>query len=112
MTQQELGQLLGVSFQQIQKYEKGPDSITAVRLYEIAGILGVPISYFFEDIDGIAKHPRAGSLPPGELERRARFVSKGDGLALGLSFMRIEDAALRKQIIGLIRTLADRLTRS
>jgi transcriptional regulator with XRE-family HTH domain len=58
MSQDHLGQQLGVSFQQIQKYEKGANRISAARLYEICQVLGVPIASMFEDISGSAPAPK------------------------------------------------------
>src|SRR3954471_8755620 len=54
MSQERLGELLGLTFQQVQKYEKGINRIGAGRLFEVAGILGVPIGFFYEDVDAPA----------------------------------------------------------
>src|SRR5438477_11394247 len=65
MSQERLGELLGLTFQQVQKYEKGINRIGAGRLFEVAGILGVPISFFYEDVDaGSTAGGCAGEPPP------------------------------------------------
>src|ERR1700758_4674700 len=90
MSQEKLGDLLGLTFQQVQKYEKGVNRIGAGRLFEIAGILGVPVSFFYEDAETFVE---AGG-PPGFGERDdappvMEFISSGEGLQLSLAFMKI-----------------------
>ena len=104
MSQERLGELLGLTFQQVQKYEKGINRIGAGRLFEVAGILGVPISFFYEDVDAGAA---AGGFadreePPPVME----FLSSGEGLQLSLAFMRIRDSKVRRRILELVRSLA------
>lgn len=110
MSQERLGELLGLTFQQVQKYEKGVNRIGAGRLFEIARILGVPISYFYESVaDQI-------QAQPGFAERDSQpvleFVSSGDGLQLSLAFMRIKDPKVRKRVLDLVKSLADDTTES
>jgi transcriptional regulator with XRE-family HTH domain len=104
MSQERLGELLGLTFQQVQKYEKGVNRIAAGRLFEISGILGVPVSFFYEDVDG--------RRAPGFAEGRDAppvmdFLASGEGLQLSLAFMRIEDPKVRRRILDLVRSLAD-----
>ena len=104
MSQERLGELLGLTFQQVQKYEKGVNRIGAGRLFEVARILGVPIDYFYE---GVA--PQAGS---GFAENEAsppvmEFVSSGEGLQLSLAFMKIKDPKLRKRVLDLVKQMAE-----
>jgi len=105
MSQERLGELLGLTFQQVQKYEKGVNRIGAGRLFEIARILNVPISYFYETVADPA------SAQPGFADNDSQpvleFVSSGDGLQLSLAFMRIRDPKVRKRVLDLVRTLAD-----
>ena len=105
MSQERLGELLGLTFQQVQKYEKGVNRIGAGRLFELAGILGVPVSYFYEDLApgtaGMA--PSANGEPPPVME----FVSSGEGLQLSLAFMKIKDQKIRRKILELVRSLAE-----
>ena len=105
MSQERLGELLGLTFQQVQKYEKGVNRIGAGRLYELAGILGVPVSFFYEDLTPATTSASgvAGSEPPPVME----FVSSGEGLQLSLAFMKIRDQKIRRKILELVRSLAE-----
>jgi transcriptional regulator with XRE-family HTH domain len=100
MSQEKLGDLLGLTFQQVQKYEKGVNRIGAGRLFEIARILGVPIDFFY---DGVASTEGAGAAAPPVME----FVSSGEGLQLSLAFMKIRDPKVRKRVLDLVKSLAD-----
>ncbi len=107
MSQERLGGALGLTFQQVQKYEKGTNRIGASRLQQIAGVLSVPPAFFFEDMpasDGAA----TGS---GFAEEGAGFVvdflSTAEGLMLNKAFVRIKEARVRKKIIDLVTALAD-----
>ncbi len=105
MSQEKLGDLLGLTFQQVQKYEKGVNRIGAGRLYEISRILGVPIDFFYE---GVASVPE----PAGFAESRGappvmEFVSSGEGLQLSLAFMKIKDPKVRKRMLDLVKSLAE-----
>ena len=93
-----------MTFQQVQKYEKGQNRIGAGRLYRMSNILSVPVQYFFE---GLGNGADAPALPGGELpdsEIRA-FVASPEGKALSAGFIRIADAATRRRIIELVTTL-------
>jgi transcriptional regulator with XRE-family HTH domain len=105
MSQERLGELLGLTFQQVQKYEKGINRIGAGRLYEVAGILGVPVAFFYEDVDNNAldARPRQNGEPPPVME----FLSSPEGLQLSLAFMRIKDVKVKRRILDLVRSLAD-----
>ena len=105
MSQERLGELLGLTFQQVQKYEKGVNRIGAGRLFEVARILGVPIQYFYESVsDQLAS-------APGFAERDSppviEFVSSGEGMQLSLAFMRIKDPKVRKRVLDLVKSLGD-----
>src|SRR5258708_14092753 len=98
-----LGELLGLTFQQVQKYEKGINRIGAGRLFEVAGILGVPISFFYEDVDTGA---HAGGFADGdEPPPVMAFLSSGEGRQLSLAFMRIGDTKVRRRTLHLDRSL-------
>lgn len=101
MSQASLADALGITFQQIQKYEKGINRIGASRLLRIAEIFGVPVGYFFEN--GVAA---AGdeSLRP-ETDAVALFMASKEGLALGKAFLAIEDANVRQKLLALTRSL-------
>jgi transcriptional regulator with XRE-family HTH domain len=104
MSQERLGDLLGLTFQQVQKYEKGVNRIGAGRLYEVARILNVPIDFFYEGL-GAANQPGAGedAAAPPVME----FVSSGEGLQLSLAFMKIKDTKVRKRVLDLVKSLAE-----
>lgn len=100
ISQERLGNQLGITFQQVQKYEKGANRIGASRLQSIASALSVPIAYFFE---GLA----AGDRADGPLEDdTARFVSSIEGRELNRAFARIGDQKVRRRVIDLVRSLA------
>jgi len=105
MSQEKLGEMLGLTFQQVQKYEKGVNRIGAGRLYQVANILGVPVSYFYEDVpDRQNEHLNANEhASPPVME----FLSSGEGLQLALAFMRIKEPRVRKRVIDLVKTLAN-----
>ena len=105
MSQERLGELLGLTFQQVQKYEKGINRIGAGRLFEVAGILGVPVSFFYEDADNST--PPSGFSEAGEPPPVMEFLASGEGLQLSLAFMRIKDVKVRRRILDLVRSLAD-----
>ncbi len=107
MSQERLGELLGLTFQQVQKYEKGVNRIGAGRLYELAGILGVPVSFFYEDINGTSVNAGGATAPGGEPPPVMEFVATGEGLQLSLAFMRIKDPKVRRKILDLVRSLAE-----
>ena len=105
LSQEKLGEQLGITFQQVQKYEKGTNRIGASRLQEIASILQTPISYFFEDA------PNRLAPQPGLAEEETDkpifdFLSSSEGLQLNRAFLRIEDSRVRKRIVDLVKSLS------
>jgi transcriptional regulator with XRE-family HTH domain len=108
MSQTELGNDIGLTFQQVQKYEKGTNRIGAGRLHEISRILQVPISFFFE---GSPREPgvRAGASSdsdgPPLPTYVTDFLATSDGLALTKAFMQIKDANLRRRIVSLVQEI-------
>jgi transcriptional regulator with XRE-family HTH domain len=109
MSQEKLGEKLGLTFQQIQKYEKGINRIGASRLFDLAQVLGVPVQFFYEEApSGDPSH----LLPQGFAERPAEnaiveFLKSRDGLELNKAFVRISDAKARRAIVDLVRSLAN-----
>ena len=106
MSQEKLGDALGLTFQQVQKYEKGANRIGASRLQQIAHILQVPVSFFF---DGAPNVP--GQQPDGFSEAPSPayvsdFLATSDGLALTKAFMGIKDTKLRRRIVDLVEQIA------
>ena len=104
MSQERLGDLLGLTFQQVQKYEKGVNRIGAGRLFEVARILNVPIDFFYEGLGGAAGQPGMGDSESAPV---MEFVSSGEGLQLSLAFMKIKDAKVRKRVLDLVKSLAE-----
>ena len=102
MSQERLGDLLGLTFQQVQKYEKGVNRIGAGRLFEVSRILNVPIDFFYE---GVNTQP--GASEPEGAPPVMEFVSSGEGLQLSLAFMKIKDAKVRKRMLDLVKSLAE-----
>ncbi len=102
MSQETLGARIGLTFQQIQKYEKGQNRMGASRLYRVAEALGVPAAYFFEGLpptDGTASE-RLATIDP------MRFVADPEGVKLNLAFQQVEDPATRRKIVDLVEALA------
>jgi transcriptional regulator with XRE-family HTH domain len=105
MSQEKLGFALGLTFQQVQKYEKGANRIGASRLQQLSHILQVPVEFFFEGgPNASAPHGSNGSaLSMAQIDD---FVSDLDGLRLIRAFMRIDNAALRRRIVMLVQEIA------
>jgi transcriptional regulator with XRE-family HTH domain len=104
MSQSKLGQLLGVTFQQIQKYEKGSNRISASRLQHTARVLDVSPAYFFEGAP-------AQSAEPGLAEEPSQsyvvdFLASTEGLQLNRAFLRVRDPKVRRRIVDLVISLA------
>jgi transcriptional regulator with XRE-family HTH domain len=104
MSQERLGDLLGLTFQQVQKYEKGVNRIGAGRLYEVSRILNVPVDFFYE---GVSSPTASGSKEQEDAPPVIEFVSSGEGLQLSLAFMKIKDTKVRKRVLDLVKSLAD-----
>ncbi len=107
MSQEKLGDALGLTFQQVQKYEKGTNRIGASRLQQIAHILQVSVSFFFEgapDVEGLTSANGMTEAPSPTYV--SDFLATSDGLALTKAFMRINDAKLRRRIVDLVEHIA------
>jgi transcriptional regulator with XRE-family HTH domain len=105
MSQEKLGDALGLTFQQVQKYEKGTNRIGASRLQQIAHFLQVPVSLFFEGAPDLPAGP-AGMLEAPSPSYVSDFLATSDGLALTKAFMRIKDPKLRRRIVDLVSQIA------
>jgi transcriptional regulator with XRE-family HTH domain len=108
MSQEKLGDALGLTFQQVQKYEKGTNRIGASRLQQIAHILQVPVEFFFEGAPGAQISGRGESGDAPSPAYVSDFLATSDGLALTRAFMRIDDAKLRRRIVDLVEHIAGR----
>jgi transcriptional regulator with XRE-family HTH domain len=105
MSQEKLGDALGLTFQQVQKYEKGTNRIGASRLQQIAQILQVPVSFFFEGTPHAPGHAGGMSEAPSPAYV-SDFLATSDGLALTKAFMRIKSSKLRRRIVDLVEQIA------
>ena len=106
ISQEKLGEALGLTFQQVQKYEKGTNRISASRLQQIAKMLGVPVSFFFEGAP-------AGEVVAGGFAETtsaayvADFLATSEGVQLSKAFVRIKNPRVRRRVIDLVEALAD-----
>ena len=107
MSQEKLGEALGLTFQQIQKYEKGTNRIGASRLQQISDIVQVPVSFFFEGGPSSASS-LAGMEEAPSPAYVSDFLATSEGLALTKAFMRISDPKLRRSIVDLVEQMAAR----
>lgn len=105
LSQEKLADGLGITFQQVQKYEKGTNRIGASRLQAIADILGVHPSFFFQEGEDAGARTGASDATrePSEI---SSFVSSKEGIALNRAFLKIADPVLRKKIISLVAAVA------
>ena len=108
ISQEKLGERLGLTFQQVQKYEKGINRIGASRLFELSRVLGVPVQFFYDEAPLGSSAPAAA---PGFAERGPdsqvfEFLSSREGLELNRAFSRITDPKVRKSVLDLVRSLA------
>ena len=108
MSQEKLGDALGLTFQQVQKYEKGTNRIGASRLQQISIILQVPVAFFFEGAPVISGEfePVTGMGEAPSPAYVSDFLATSDGLSLTKAFMRIKDAKLRRRIVDLVQQIA------
>jgi transcriptional regulator with XRE-family HTH domain len=105
MSQMELGNALGLTFQQVQKYEKGANRIGASRMQQIAQVLQVPVEFFFEGA------PDAISMSKSDISSFVAmndFISSTDGLRLVAAFMKVKNTDLRRRIVKLVDGIANK----
>ena len=116
MSQEKLGEAIGLTFQQVQKYERGANRIGSSRLFELGQILNVPVSFFFDDLADAHRSGPGGSQMPGLAEDGARFrhetededlpLDRRETLELIRAYYRIGDPTVRKRVFELIKALA------
>lgn len=106
MSQEKLGESLGITFQQIQKYEKGTNRVGASRLQAIASIFHVPVGFFFEGLPGQETAGANGFAEDASTSLAIEFCSSAEGLQLNRAFVRIADPKVRRRIIDLVKTLS------
>lgn len=106
LSQEKLGENLGITFQQIQKYEKGTNRVGASRLQAISSVLNVPVSFFFEDAPGSGTPSTSGFAEDNEATYVVDFLSSNEGVQLTRAFTKISDPKVRRKIIDLVKSLA------
>ena len=108
LSQTELADVAGITFQQVQKYEKGTNRVGASRLQQFSQALGVPPSYFFDGLPTVGKKlsvPQEGELSEGSI---VSFLGTREGVELVRGFLAIKDKSIRQNLIGLINTIKGR----
>jgi transcriptional regulator with XRE-family HTH domain len=111
MSQEKLGEAIGLTFQQVQKYERGANRIGASRLFDLSRVLDVPVSYFFEEMseNAASQSPRmmvAGLVEEPAVENEADPMTKRETLELVRAYYKITDPSVRKRLFELAKTLA------
>jgi transcriptional regulator with XRE-family HTH domain len=106
MSQSKLADAIGLTFQQVQKYEKGTNRMGASRLMQIAQVLQVPVPFFFEGGPSVSSLPKGKTMAPSTAYV-SEFLSTTDGLTLTKAFMQIKNVKLRRCIVDLIGQIAD-----
>lgn len=99
-SQSRLAECLGVTFQQVQKYEKGVNRVGASRLQAIATVFDVPVSFFFED----SASPGANDKPPEN--DFTQFLETPEAIALNTAFAKIQDRDVRRKVLSLVKSIA------
>jgi transcriptional regulator with XRE-family HTH domain len=112
MSQEKLGQAIGLTFQQVQKYERGANRVGASRLFDLARVLDVPVVYFFEEMPpGLAGSPAKGEhKPKGMTESTSAYqaepMMKRETLELVRAYLKIADTQLRRRVFDLAKAIA------
>jgi transcriptional regulator with XRE-family HTH domain len=106
MSQERLAEQIGVTFQQVQKYEKGTNRIGASRLQAIANVLAVPVAFFFQQ-DNTQPLNTDGLGAINGLEDLSEFLTSKEGLSLNKAFMKINDPGIRQSVLTLIKSLSN-----
>jgi len=108
MSQERLGDQMSLTFQQIQKYEKGTNRIGASRLFQLAEVLNVPVGFFFDGLQTPAPAGQvAGFAEPNSETYVMDFLDSREGVELNRAFVRIKDPKVRKSIVDMVRAMAD-----
>jgi transcriptional regulator with XRE-family HTH domain len=104
ISQEKLAEALGLTFQQVQKYERGSNRISASKLFEIARALQVPIGWFFEGLSG---HPGADGEVGGDAPFGHSFLTTQEGVDLANLFPNIRRRRVRRRLVDLVRAMVD-----
>ena len=106
MSQEKLGESLDLTFQQIQKYEKGSNRISASRLYDMSRILDVPVQFFFDDMVRSDATGRGKADKPSGSFEMIEFLSSPDGAQLVRTFSEIDSPEVRRSILDLVKSVS------
>ncbi len=114
MSQERLAEKLGLTFQQVHKYEKGINRIGASRLFELSQLLGVGVEFFYEDAPAgdMSMLSTPGFAEPASENYIVDFLNSREGVELNRAFTRITDPKVRRSIIDLVRSLANEASAS
>lgn len=112
MSQEMLGENLGVTFQQVQKYEKGTNRVSASKLYQISQLLEAPVSFFFEKIQNQDSGTASGFAEDGGPEYSIDILATPESMHLNRAFSKVKDPKVRKKIVALVKSLADEAEQS
>ena len=108
LSQSTLAEALGLTFQQVQKYERGANRVSASKLYEIAAALRAPVAYFFDGLaDPTGDELDGASAPASEESTVHSFLMTAEGLELAKLFPNIAPGQVRRRLLELVRSLAD-----
>lgn len=108
LSQDAIAKAVGITFQQVQKYEKGSNAMNARRLVEFARFMNVPVAYFFEGIEQSASAEASAGFAEGESEKFGhKRVSDRESLEIMKAFKRIKEQSVRKRLADLVRAVAD-----
>ena len=105
MSQEKLGEALGLTFQQVQKYERGTNRIGSSRLFQLSKILDVPVSFFFDDMAGEGGAPAGGFAEPGQSSFEHDQMNKRETLESVRAYYRITDPQVRRRMFDLMKSL-------
>ena len=108
LSQEKLGEAIGLTFQQVQKYERGANRIGASRLHELSQVLNVPVSFFFDDTDPV-RAPAMGDVaePPADAFK-SDPLRKQETIELARTYLAIENAAVRQRFRDLVKAIASK----
>jgi transcriptional regulator with XRE-family HTH domain len=109
LSQESVAKAVGITFQQVQKYEKGSNAMNSSRLYEFARFMNVPVAYFFEGLDLSGEAGRQAGFGEGSAENfeHRGAVSDRESLEMMKAFKRIKEHVIRKRLADMVRAIAD-----
>lgn len=105
LSQEKLGERMGLTFQQIQKYEKGVNRIGASRLFRLSQVLEVPVQFFFDGAPLAEGEAQPSFAEGGSESFLYEFLNTRDGLELNRAFVKISDAQVRRSVVDLVRSI-------